>query len=246
MNFNLSLYGLIYALGFILFWFVDFPKCSKGFTYRLYVSIFASIGAIVGGRLCYVFLYEPYYYLHNLLEILQIYKGGMSFHGGVIGIITAVFIADKRLFWQNLDRAAVVALIVLPLGRIVNFINGELWGTVTNLPWGVIFLGADLLPRHPVQLYEAIAEGPLLAFILFLMRSSFVKRGDLACYFALWYAVLRFVTEFFREPDLPVGYVIGNISLGQILCLVQFIVVFIILKRKSDALPGLKTGASYC
>ncbi|WP_303963878.1 prolipoprotein diacylglyceryl transferase [Succinatimonas hippei] len=234
MNINFSWYGLVYALGFVLFLIKQNPKNDdNSFYYRLYISIYAAIGAIVGGRLFYIFCYEPDYYIHHLLECFQIYKGGMSFHGGLIGLSAAVFLADKKNFWNNLDKAALIAIVVLPIGRIVNFINGELWGTPTTLPWGVVFLGADFQPRHPVQIYEAVFEGPFAALVIYALKNKLSKSGDIACAYSIFYALARFITEFFREPDIPVGYILTFFSLGQILCLIQLIVISIIFKYKN-------------
>ncbi len=233
MNINFSWYGLVYALGFILFLIKQNPKNDdNSFYYRLYISIYAAIGAIVGGRLFYIVCYEPDYYIHHLLECFQIYKGGMSFHGGLIGLSASVFLADKKNFWNNLDKTALIAIVVLPIGRIVNFINGELWGTPTAHPWGVVFLGADFQPRHPVQIYEAVFEGPFAALVIYALKNKLSKSGDIACAYGIFYALARFITEFFREPDIPVGYIFTFFSLGQILCFIQLIVISIIFKYK--------------
>ena len=156
----------------------------------------------------------------------------MSFHGGLIGLSASVFLADKKNFWNNLDKAALIAIVVLPIGRIVNFINGELWGTPTALPWGVVFLGADFQPRHPVQIYEAVFEGPFTALVIYALKNKLSKSGDIACAYGIFYALARFITEFFREPDIPVGYIFTFFSLGQILCFIQLIVISIIFKYK--------------
>ena len=156
----------------------------------------------------------------------------MSFHGGLIGLSASVFLADKKNFWNNLDKAALIAIVVLPIGRIVNFINGELWGTPTAHPWGVVFLGADFQPRHPVQIYEAVFEGPFAALVIYALKNKLSKSGDIACAYGIFYALARFITEFFREPDIPVGYIFTFFSLGQILCFIQLIVISIIFKYK--------------
>ena len=241
MNINFSWYGLVYALGFILFLIKQNPKNDdNSFYYRLYISIYAAIGAIVGGRLFYIVCYEPDYYIHHLLECFQIYKGGMSFHGGLIGLSAAVFLADKKNFWNNLDKAALIAIVVLPIGRIVNFINGELWGTPTTLPWGVVFLGADFQPRHPVQIYEAVFEGPFAALVIYAFKNNKLsKSGDIACAYGIFYALARFITEFFREPDSDLSahlLITTGINLNQYMSLVlMFLGIFLIYRSLQNA-----------
>lgn len=221
------MYSLVYLLGFIFAVTVRTEKFSyheHSFSYALYISTYAALGAIMGGRLGYVLFYEPSYYLNHLLEIIQLYRGGMSFYGGLLGLFMAVYLADPKGSWRNLDHFAVLACFVLPLGRIANFLNGELWGTPTDLPWGVIFAGADNQIRHPVQLYEAVLEGPVLLLTILIIRHMVKKAGlfsDLcgltSLIFAYFYGIFRFCAEFFREPDRVVGYVFLNYSLGHIL-----------------------------
>ena len=221
------MYGFVYLLGFLTAAFAGtrrFPCCENTFLYTLYIAVAAALGAVIGGRLGYVIFYEPGYYLGALSEIPLLYRGGMSFHGGAAGLLLAVYLADPRGFTVNADRLAVLSCFILPLGRIANFLNGELWGTPTDLPWGVIFEAAgDGLPRHPVQLYEAVLEGPVL-LLLILSGSRFFRlsgrAGCLAALFGIWYGILRFLAELFREPDRVTGYLFSGITRGQGLCAV--------------------------
>lgn len=238
----MSFYGFVYILGFILVLLplgkFDFYK--HNLWYRIFISVYAAIGAIVGGRLGYVCIYEPSYYFDNhIQEIIQIYKGGMSYHFGVIGLIIAVLLCDKKGFWINLDKVAIIALIIIPLGRLANFYNGELWGVPTSLPWGVVFEGADTQPRHPVQIYEAIFEGPLSAIIIFYCASKISKGnifqkdvtivpGLISSIYGMCYGYLRAVTEFVREPDRMVGLLAFHFTMGQLLSLFMGIISTIV------------------
>ena len=188
----------------------------------------AALGAIIGGRLGYALFYEPGYYLEHPAEIPLLYLGGMSFHGGLLGLLLAVLLADIRGFWTNLDRMAFLACLILPLGRIANFLNGELWGTPCDYPWCVIFEAAgDGLPRHPVQLYEAALEGPVLLVLILAFRHFLKERGRapgvMAALFGIGYALLRFLAEFLREPDLVTGYLWRGFTRGQGLCAVMLL-----------------------
>ncbi len=224
MDISLLFYGGVYLLGFLLYALSPSQVFSKAVL--LEIAVFAADGAIVGGRLGYVIFYEPLYYIENPIEIVQIWKGGMSFHGGVIGLIFGCYcyVLIKKLpvsfLLRMIDRACIVALVIIPLGRLSNFMNGELWGRVTSVPWGVIFAGADENPRHPVQLYEALCEGPLMAMALFWLHKKGLlqKNFMISVFYLIFYCTFRFFTEFFREPDRMLGY-IGLFTMGQILCL---------------------------
>lgn len=238
----INAYGLVYALGFVLFVVIPFPRSKSiiknpGFDCSIQASLFtlllkrintalyAAIGAIIGGRLAYVFIYDWAYFEHHLFEIWQIYKGGMSYHGGVIGLILALYFVDRDRFWLNCDRAALCALIIIPLGRIANFFNGELYGIPTTMPWGVVFSTADLYARHPVQIYEAIAEGPLTALLMFLSVKAKpiygLIRGVIGGIYLCYYSIFRYFCELFREPDPQIGYIFNStITMGQLLSLI--------------------------
>ena len=179
--------------------------------------VWVTLGVIVGGRLGQVFLYDPRFFLSHPLEILKLWHGGMSFHGGFVGATLSIILFARR--WaipilSYLDMCTAAAPIGLFLVRLANFVNGELWGRISDVPWAVVFPAAGALPRHPSQIYEAILEGLVLFFLLlFLVRSKALKRpGLVAGCFALGYAFTRSLAEIFREPD---GLVIGPITLGM-------------------------------
>ncbi|MDY2777980.1 MAG: prolipoprotein diacylglyceryl transferase [Collinsella sp.] len=181
-------------------------------------------GLIVGGRLFYVIFYGDGYYLDHPLEVLAINQGGMSFHGGLVGGAAGGVIACRLLgisAWTVADLASVGTPLALALGRCANFVNGELWGKPTDLPWGVVFGGvAGDIPRHPSQLYEALLEGVVLFAILWIMsrRKPVPSQGTLIGTFVMGYGVARFLVEFVRVPDAQLGYIIGDvITMGQIL-----------------------------
>ena len=223
-------YSLAYIFGIILGWWFGkkiIVHISKSFEFKFNVKDFDDlityiiISLIVGGRLGYVVFYNFGYYLSNPLEIIKIWEGGMSFHGALIGIIlgTYLFSLKKNIpTFFLLDIIACVSPIGIFLGRIANFINGELVGKVTTLPWGVIFPAIDMLPRHPSQLYEALLEGVILFLILnTLIFKKKYKIGTCSYLFMIFYGVLRIVSEFFREPDIQIGYLFNLFSLGTIL-----------------------------
>mgnify|MGYP001157391467 FL=1 len=193
-----------------------------------YIS-FIILGIILGGRLGYVIFYNFDYYSNNILEILKIWQGGMSFHGGLLGVIlTSIWFAKRNN--QNpyiyLDIVSSVAPIGIFFGRIANFINSELYGIETTLPWGVKFIKIDNLYRHPSQLYEAVFEGVILFIILIYLRSKISMRipGLISATFLIIYSAFRFVIEFFRIPDEQLGYILFNLSMGQILSLIFLVI----------------------
>ena len=188
------------------------------------------IGIIVGGRLGYVIFYNPEYYFSNLLEIFKIWNGGMSFHGGFMGVVIAVIYTSKThkipiMFFS--DLISIVSPIGIFFGRIANFINGELYGKITNHQFGVVFPKGGSLPRHPSQLYEAFFEGLMLFIIMYLlmnMSNFFNKKGLMTGCFMFLYGIFRFFVEFFREPDLHIGYLYFDLSMGQLLSLPMIII----------------------
>ena len=189
---------------------------------------FLIIGIIIGGRLGYVFIYNLEYYIKNTLHVFFLWEGGMSFHGGLLGIIVAtiIFCKNKKInTFCYLDIIALAAPIGLFFGRIANFINAELYGIKTDLPWGVIFPNVDDIIRHPTQIYEALLEGLLLFLILnfFALKKKLIfNSGLISSLFLILYSVFRFSIEFFREPDIQIGYLFFNLTMGQILCLIMF------------------------
>jgi len=200
---------------------------------------FTIFGVIIGGRVGYIILYNPIYYFSNPLEIIKVWKGGMAFHGGLIGVIlsTLFFSFKKKIsFFIFSDLIASSAPIGIFFGRIANFINGELVGRVTEKKIGIIFNHVDNLPRHPSQIYEAILEGILLFTILFFLqnRKIFIyKSGLISSLFLIFYSLFRFICEYFREPDPHVGLQFFNLSLGQIYSIFFFIIgIIVFLKKK--------------
>ena len=185
------------------------------------------VSLVVGGRLGYVFFYNFSYYLSNPLDIFKIWEGGMSFHGALIGIIVGTFLFSylrkiKKLIF--LDIIACVSPIGIFFGRIANFINGELVGKATTVPWAVVFPNVDQIPRHPSQLYEAFFEGLILFFLLnvFMSKQNY-KIGKCSYMFLILYGVFRIISEFFREPDAHIGYFFGIFSTGMILSIIMVI-----------------------
>ena len=224
-------YSLAYISGILIGWylaknyFVNKNIQEKFDDYITYVII----GLIVGGRLGYVLFYNFEYYYENILDILKIWQGGMSFHGGVIGIIVAsIFFSQKNNenIFDYLDVVALVSPIGIFFGRIANFINSELYGKETSLPWGVQFIQVDNLFRHPSQIYEAILEGIILFLILVFLwrREKFKVRGKLSSIFLIFYSVFRFFIEYFRVPDEQVGYLILHLTMGQLISFIFFII----------------------
>ena len=194
------------------------------------------IGIIVGGRLGYVFIYNPSYYLENLIEVLMIWNGGMSFHGAVLGIVLATILFCKnnnQNIFYYLDLVALSAPIGIFLGRITNFINSELYGRETDITWSVKFIQIDNLNRHPSQIYEAIFEGIILFIILNLFNNKISKKNGLVSYlFIIFYSLFRFFIEFTREPDAHIGLIIFNMSLGQIISIIFFFTCAILFYKK--------------
>jgi len=242
-SFEIRWYSLAYVFGIILGWFYCKKKLIKD---QKILNLFDDlityliIGIIVGGRLGYVVFYNLEYYSENFSEILMIWNGGMSFHGGLIGIIFATFIFGKK---QNinsyifLDLIALVAPIGIFLGRIANFINSELYGRETDIIWSVKFTAIDNVSRHPSQIYEAIFEGLVLFFLLnyFAKKDKFNKPGIISSLFLILYSLFRFILEFFRAPDTQIGYLVFQLTLGQIFCIVFFFLgLFLYLVRKNE------------
>ncbi|MFN2645909.1 MAG: prolipoprotein diacylglyceryl transferase [Burkholderiales bacterium] len=219
-------YGLMYLAGFAAAWWLGLQRIAKGmapitraqFDDLLFVAV---LGVILGGRLGYVLFYKPGYYAAHPLEIFAVWQGGMSFHGGFLGVMAATAFAAWRHQVDYLRLTDFVAPLVplgLAAGRMGNFINGELWGRVTDLPWGMVFRGAGDEPRHPSQLYQFALEGLTLFVILWWFSSKPRPRGQISALFLIGYGVLRFAAEFAREPDAFLGYLALGLTMGQWLC----------------------------
>lgn len=230
--FVLRWYSLAYIVGLLMAWFLLRQMSQKTHSPWTVLKIddflaWAVVGIIAGGRLGYVLFYQPIYYLENPLHAFMVWEGGMSFHGGLIGMIVATFFFCKKKdlnIYMVGDMLCTVAPIGLFLGRLANFVNGELFGRVTHaVPWAIIFPAGGPDPRHPSQLYEAGAEGLLLFIILNLvwwkMPKYRLRYGFTAGLFFTLYGVFRFALEFFREPDAHLGLLALDMTMGQILCL---------------------------
>ena len=234
-------YSLAYIFGILLGWilakklFIQNIEIKNKFDDYLTYLI---IGIILGGRLGYIFIYNLSFYANNPLDIFKIWQGGMSFHGGLIGVIFASIIFAKK-HNQNpflyMDIVALVAPIGVFFGRIANFINSELYGTITNVSWAVTFIRVDNLPRHPSQLYEALSEGLFLLLLLLYFRKKFLnKPGVISGLFLILYSIFRFIVEFFRVPDEQIGYIFLNLTMGQVVSLIFLLSGVILIYFKNE------------
>ena len=235
-SFEIRWYSLAYIIGILLCWvlskkiFIKNLEINKKFDD--YIS-YLIIGIIVGGRLGYIVFYNFNYYLNNILDIFKIWEGGMSFHGGLIGVICASIVfakKNKQDYFLYTDVVALAAPIGIFFGRLANFVNSELYGSPTEVPWAVTFVQVDNLSRHPSQLYEAVLEGIILFLILIYFRKKnyLEKPGLISSLFLILYSIFRFIVEFFRVPDEQLGYLILSLSMGQIISLI-FVIFGIIL-----------------
>ena len=242
LSLEIRWYSLAYIFGIIIGW----SLCKKIFIKNLDISekfddyiTYLIIGIILGGRLGYVIFYNFNYYSHNILDIFKIWQGGMSFHGGLLGIILSSIIFAKKNNqdpFEYMDLVSLVAPIGIFFGRLANFINSELYGKTTEVLWSVTFTKVDNLPRHPSQLYEAVLEGAILFLILMYFRKKnyLTKPGLISGLFLIFYSIFRFFVEFFRVPDEQLGYLILNLSMGQIISLMFVIIGTIIFYIKNE------------
>jgi len=230
-------YGLMYLLGFLFAtWLANrrADKKNSGWTRQNVSDLLFSgfVGVVIGGRLGYVLFYGFDYFLQDPLYLFKIWTGGMSFHGGLLGVITAMYLYAKkngRTFFSVADFVAPLVPFGLGLGRLGNFLNGELWGRVTDVPWAIIFPDAGPYPRHPSQLYELFLEG----FVLFIVINVFIRKsrpaGSVSGMFLIGYGIVRIFAEFFREPDIQLGFFAGGITMGQILSIPMIVVGVLLL-----------------
>lgn len=224
-------YGLMYVLGFLASYSLV-RRQIREFSYRRLDDHFENLnmvlilGVILGGRLGYVLFYNLSYYLAHPLEIPATWSGGMSFHGGCLAALLAGWLYCRRKdldFWKTADIYTATIPIGLGLGRIGNFINGELYGRVTDVPWAMVFPGGGPLPRHPSQLYESLLEGLLLFTVLWTLRrkpwqhNRLWPHGSIFALFLSGYGCVRIIVERFREPDQQIGYLLGFFTMGQLL-----------------------------
>ena len=242
-------YSLSYVFGILLGWWLGkkiishiLQKVSLKFDVKEFDDLitYIIISIIVGGRLGYVIFYNLNYYTSNPIDVFKVWEGGMSFHGALIGIIIGTYFFSLKknvpvLFF--LDVIACVSPIGIFLGRIANFINGELIGKVTTVTWSVVFPAVDSLSRHPSQLYEALLEGVVLFFILNkIIFKDVYKMGTCSYLFLIYYGIFRVISEFFREPDAQLGYLFNLFSMGTFLSLIMILVgLFLnIFGKKND------------
>jgi len=251
---HLRWYGVMYILGFGASYFLvryQIKKKDLGISTGILNDLFLYlvVGLIVGARIGYCIAYNLPFYLDYPLKVFAIWEGGMSFHGGLIGVVVAGLIFVRRhgfSFWQCADLIVVTVPIGLGLGRLGNFLNGELYGRVTTLPWAMVFPSAGDLPRHPSQLYECLLEGVLLFMILWWAKDRPLRKGSLFCLFLFLYGIARFFVEFFREPDPQLGLVLSFMTMGQVLSIIMGLggVLLWYLRPKDTSLTGTSPAPS--
>ena len=239
-SFGIHWYGLMYLIGFlgVLFlgkWRIrrnpDSIVSERDLDDMLF---YGALGVILGGRLGYVLFYQPGYYLNHPLEILAVWQGGMSFHGGFLGVLAAMWLFVRKTgknWLAVMDFVAPLVPLGLGAGRLGNFINGELWGRATDVPWAVVFPQVDNLPRHPSQLYEFGLEGVALFLLLWIYSSKPRPVGAVSGLFLIGYGASRFVVEFAREPDSFLGPLALGMSMGQWLSLPMILIGIWMLRR---------------
>lgn len=242
-------YGMMYLIGFASSYLLvrrqvkasaEARKPGRSLELAAIDSIYSYIvlGLLLGARLGYVIFYNLSFYFEHPLEAFAVWHGGMSFHGGLIGSVIMGYLFSRKFrvdFWHTADLIIVTAPIGLGLGRLGNFINGELYGRVTDVPWAMVFPSGGLLPRHPSQLYEFFLEGVVLFTVLWTLRRKNYETGVLTSLFLILYGAFRFFVEFFREPDAQLGYVLGIFTIGQALCMSMVMVGAIILFLRISA-----------
>ena len=242
MSFEIRWYSLAYIAGIIIGWLL----CKKIFIRKSDINekfddyiTYLVIGIIIGGRLGYIIFYNFSYYINNIFDIFKVWEGGMSFHGGLIGIIVASILFTKKNNQDSflyMDLVSLVAPIGIFFGRLANFINSELYGTPTDIPWAVTFIQVDNLSRHPSQLYEAILEGIILFIILMYFKNKgyLKKSGLISGLFLIFYSIFRFFIEFVRVPDEQLGHLIFELSMGQIISLIFFVIGIILFYLNNE------------
>ena len=246
-------YSLAYIAGILLGWMhiIRIIKNQKYYPKKITISdidetiIYLIIGIILGGRLGYIIFYNLEHFSKNLVDIFKLWQGGMSFHGGLIGVVVSVFVYSKIKkvnFLNFTDLISCAAPIGILFGRIANFINGELYGKFSLMPWAVIFPDSGNFSRHPSQIYEAILEG----FVLFLLINYFalkkqflLKTGYVSALFLMLYSVFRIFSEYFREPDMHIGYLFNYFSMGTLLSIITFfagcLIIFFIRENEKNS-----------
>ena len=244
--FEIRWYSVAYILGIVLGWMhaikiikktqnnnIGFEEVKKSDFDDL--IIYLVLGIVLGGRIGYILFYNFQYYSQNLIEVLKLWQGGMSFHGGLLGVVVSIFLFSKNKkinFYKLSDIIACVAPIGLFFGRIANFINGELFGKISTLPWAIIFPYGGSLARHPSQIYEAILEGVVLFILinyLAFKKQLIFNTGYASGIFLILYSILRIFSEIFREPDQHLGYFFNYFSIGVLLSILTLVAGFLII-----------------
>ena len=250
-------YGFMYLLGFASAWLLARSRIRSGgqsgpgarpfWTNEEFDDLvtWVFLGVIVGARVGYVLFYDPFMLLEDPLELFRIWHGGMSFHGGLLGVLLAFWYFARKSSRSFLEVSDFIAPLIPPglfFGRIGNFINAEHWGTPSNLPWAMVFPGAGPLPRHPSQVYEALLEGVVLFAILWLVSSRKQNRGLVSGLFALLYGVFRYAVELVREPDAHIGYLaFGWLTIGQVLTMPLILVgIWLIVHSQKSETGGIR------
>jgi phosphatidylglycerol:prolipoprotein diacylglycerol transferase len=246
--FDLRWYSLAYLAGIIVgYWYllklIDKPGSPMGRRHADDLAFYAALGIFLGGRIGYVLFYNLPYYAEHPLEVFELWNGGMSFHGGFLGCVAAVMLFGWKRNVSILslgDLTCAAAPIGLFLGRLANFVNGELWGRPTDVPWAMVFPHTDGVPRHPSQIYEATLEGLVLFTLLYILirRGALKRPGLILGAFALLYAFARSFCEFFREPDAQLGFLWGNMTMGMLLSIplavAGIILIAYVLRQKPE------------
>ncbi|MAF91832.1 MAG: prolipoprotein diacylglyceryl transferase [Bdellovibrionota bacterium] len=253
-------YGLFYLIGFVVGYFILKKRYQKGYTNITPLQVqdlitYLMVGMMIGARITYALVYNWDYYSNHLIEVFYIWKGGLSFHGAALGFAAGIYFYSRKYkfpFWHIADNVCLVGACGVFIGRWGNWTNGELWGRITDVPWGVIFPAAGPEPRHPSQLYQSLGEG-LCVFLILLLLDKMERRkhfrieeskkgkeikakwdriGLMSGVFLIGYGIARFIVEFYRQPDAQLGYYFNYFSMGQILCALMIIVGLVILIRR--------------
>ena len=246
--FRIRWYGVMYVVGFVCAYFLMVRQRRAreiGLTAQAAQDLifYLAVGLVVGARLGYILFYQYgdlAAYVKDPVEIIATWKGGMSFHGGMIGCLLMAWWFSRRRrmpFWAIADTIVVTAPVGLGFGRLGNFVNGELFGKPTDVPWAMIFPDGGPLPRHPTQLYEALVEGLLLFLVLWYLRQKPRPDGMMVVFFLVLYGVARFLIEFLKEPDPQIGYLLGVFTMGQVLCVAMTAAAGLLALRLRKASP---------
>ena len=243
--FNIHWYGLMYLIAFALCWYAvryRVRKADSGWSAEMVSDLlfYIALGVVLGGRIGYVVFYNFLEFIDDPLILFKVWQGGMSFHGGLLGVIVATYLYGRKTakgFFTVADAIAPVVPLGLACGRLGNFINGELWGRVTDVPWGMVFAGASSAPRHPSQLYQFMLEGVVMFVVLWIFSSSPRPAMSVCGLFMVLYAVFRFTIEFVRQPDQHLGFIaFGWLTMGQLLTvpmvLVGALLIYLAYRRK--------------